>query len=167
MVVLIHYLHYHIHQQILNVSFVCVLAFSGFGQGDASLSFPGGTVVKNPPANAGEASNACSIPGLERSPGEGNGNPLQYSCLGNSTARGAWWATIHVGRKESVTTKRLTHTYYPHKVHWEAFHLSLYFRRVSLVWEFSVFHHASMESRGFFFVHFQKPSDNSACLHAC
>ena len=35
-----------------------------------------------------------SIPGLGRSPGEGNGNPLQYSCLGNPTNRGAWWATV-------------------------------------------------------------------------
>ena len=51
---------------------------------------PGGTVVKNPFANAGEARDAGSIPGLGRSPGERNGNPLQYSCLGNSTDRGAW-----------------------------------------------------------------------------
>ena len=54
------------------------------------LGFPGGSVVKNPPVNAG---NTGSIPGWGRSPGEGNGNPLQYSCLGNATDRGAWWAT--------------------------------------------------------------------------
>ena len=48
-------------------------------------------MVKNPPANAREAS---SITGLGRSPGEGNGNPLQYSCLGNPMDRGAWWATV-------------------------------------------------------------------------
>ena len=42
--------------------------------------------------NAGELG---SIPGLGRSPGEGNGNPLQYSCLENSMDRGAWWATVH------------------------------------------------------------------------
>ena len=48
--------------------------------------------IKNPPANAGDAG---SIPGLGRSPGEGNGNPLQYSCLENSTERGAWRATVH------------------------------------------------------------------------
>ena len=47
---------------------------------------------KNPPANAGEVG---SIPGLGRSPGEGNGNPLQYSRLGNPMDRGAWWATVH------------------------------------------------------------------------
>ena len=45
-----------------------------------SRGFPGGTVVKNPPANAGDARDASSIPGLGRSPGEGNGNPLQYPC---------------------------------------------------------------------------------------
>jgi len=45
-----------------------------------NLGFPDGSVVKNPPANAGDTS---SIPGLGRSPGEGNGNPLQYSCLDN------------------------------------------------------------------------------------
>ena len=49
--------------------------------------FPGGSVVKNPPANAGDTG---SIPGLGRYCGEGNGNPLQYSCLGNLMDRGAW-----------------------------------------------------------------------------
>ena len=46
--------------------------------------------VKNPPANVGDISDAGSIPGLGRSPGEGNGNPLQYSCLENPMDRGAW-----------------------------------------------------------------------------
>ena len=54
--------------------------------------FPGGLAVKNLPANAGDAD---SIPGSERSPGEVNGNPFQYSCLGNPTERGAWLATVH------------------------------------------------------------------------
>jgi len=49
--------------------------------------FPGGSVVKNPPANAVDLG---SIPGSGRSPGEGNGNPLQYSCLENPMDRGAW-----------------------------------------------------------------------------
>ena len=49
-------------------------------------------MVKNPPANAGDAG---SIPGLGRSPGEGNDSPLQYPCLGNPMDRGAWWATVH------------------------------------------------------------------------
>ena len=57
--------------------------------------FPGGTMVKNWPANAGNARDMGSIPGLGRSPGEGNGNPLQYSCLENPMDRGAWWATTH------------------------------------------------------------------------
>ena len=51
------------------------------------LGFPGGSVVKNPPANA---ENMGSIPGSGRSPGEENGNPLQYSCLGNPKERGSW-----------------------------------------------------------------------------
>ena len=49
-------------------------------------------MVKNPPANAGDM---CSIPGSGRTPGEGNGNPLQCSCLENPTERRAWWATVH------------------------------------------------------------------------
>ena len=57
--------------------------------------FPGGTIVKNPPANAGDAKGEGSVPVSGRSPGEGNGNPLQNSCLGNLMDRGAWWATIH------------------------------------------------------------------------
>ena len=56
------------------------------------LGFPGGSVVKNLPGNAGDVG---SIPGSGRSPGEGNGNPLQYSCLENSMNGGAWWATGH------------------------------------------------------------------------
>ena len=67
-------------------------------------SFPGGSVIKNQPANA---NNAGLIPGLGRSPGGGNGNPLQYSCLGNLTDRGAWWATVHEVSKESDMTQQL------------------------------------------------------------
>ena len=51
--------------------------------------------VKNLPDNAGDAGDMGSIPGSGRSPGEGNGYPLQYSCLKNSIERGAWWATVH------------------------------------------------------------------------
>ena len=51
-------------------------------------------VVKNLPANAEDTRDTGSIPGLGRSPGGGNGNPLQYSCLENPTDRGAWWATV-------------------------------------------------------------------------
>ena len=57
------------------------------------LRFPGGTMVKNPPANAGDARDAGSILESGRSPGAGNGNSLQYSCLENSMNRGGWRAT--------------------------------------------------------------------------
>ena len=65
------------------------------------VGFPGGSVVKNPAANAGDMG---LIPGLGRSSREGNGNPLQYSCLENPIDRGAWWATVHGVEKESDTT---------------------------------------------------------------
>ena len=52
-------------------------------------------VIKNTPANTGDTGDPGSIPGLGRSPGEGNGNPLQYSCLENPMDRRAWWATVH------------------------------------------------------------------------
>ena len=52
-------------------------------------------MVKNSPTNAGDTRDICSVPGSGRSPGEGNDNPLQYSCLENSMDRGAWWATVH------------------------------------------------------------------------
>ena len=58
------------------------------------MGFPGGAVVKNPPANAEDVRDMGSIPGLGRSPREGNGTPLQYSCLKNSTDRGAWQTTV-------------------------------------------------------------------------
>ena len=56
-------------------------------------------VLKNQPVYAGDAG---SIPGSERSPGIGSGNPLQYSCLGNSMGRGAWWATVHDIAKSQI-----------------------------------------------------------------
>ena len=52
-------------------------------------------VVKNSPANSGYIRDAGLIPGSEKSPGEDNGNPLQYSCLENPMDRGAWRATVH------------------------------------------------------------------------
>ena len=57
-------------------------------------------MAKNLPANAGDVG---LIPGLGKYPGEGSGNPLQYSCLGNPMDRGAWWATVHGATKESYT----------------------------------------------------------------
>jgi len=59
----------------------------------------GGSAVKNLPAKAGDTG---SIPGLGRSPGGGNGNPLQYSCLGSPTDREAWQATIHAVPKNQT-----------------------------------------------------------------
>ena len=61
-------------------------------------------MVKNLPANAGDKWDAGSMPGLGRSPGEGNGNPLWYSCLGNPIDRGAWWAAVQ-GLTESDLTE--------------------------------------------------------------
>ena len=52
-------------------------------------------VFKNPPADAGDIRDTGSIPGLGRSPGERNGNPLQYSCLENPMDRGDWWTAVH------------------------------------------------------------------------
>ena len=72
-------------------------------------------MVKNPPANAGGPRDAGSIPGSGRSPGEGHGNPFQYSCLENPMGRGIWQATVYRVGKESETTEQLstahTHTH--------------------------------------------------------
>ena len=72
--------HLHGHILYMELHILCIL-----------LGFPGSAVVKNLPANVGDAG---LIPGSGRSPGEGNGNPLQYSCLEKSMDRGAWWAII-------------------------------------------------------------------------
>ena len=69
------------------------------------MGFPGGSEVKASACNVGDLG---LIPGSGRSPGEGNGNPLQYSCLENPMDGGAWWATYHPqGCKESDTTEQL------------------------------------------------------------
>ena len=64
--------------------------------------FPSGSAVKNPPTNAGDA---ALIPGSPRLPGRGNGNPLQYSCLGNPLDTGTWQATVYGISKESSRTQ--------------------------------------------------------------
>ena len=68
------------------------------GIGTILMTFPGGSVVKKPPANAGDKG---LIPGLERSPGEGNGNPLQYFCLVNPMDRGARQAIQFMGLQKN------------------------------------------------------------------
>ena len=73
--------------------------------------FPCGTVVKNLPANAGDTRDSGFIPGSGRSPGVGNGNPLQCSCLKNSMDRGAWWATVHGNHKRAGFDWVSTHAY--------------------------------------------------------
>ena len=67
--------------------------------------YPGGSVVKNLPANAEDERDTGLIPGSGRSPGEGTVNPLQYSCLGNPTDRGAWQAIVHEVAKKSDMTQ--------------------------------------------------------------
>ena len=79
-------------------------------------------VVKTLPANAGDKRDAGLIPGLGRSLGEGNGNPLQYSYLENPTDRGTWWATVHRVAKSWIRLKQLnTHTH----IHIRITHLRL------------------------------------------
>ena len=73
----------------------------------------GGTVVKNLPTNAGDTRELGLIAGSGRSPGVGNGNPLQYSCLENPTDRGTWWAKAHEVAKSQ--TQLSTRALYHHK----------------------------------------------------
>ena len=83
-----------------------------FTQVAVCIGLPGGVVVKNTSANAGNARDSGSIPGLGRSPGEGNGNPLRSSCLGNPTGRGAWWATVHGVAESDMTEPENTRCVY-------------------------------------------------------
>ena len=69
---------------------------------------PGGSSGKEHACQRGDVRDAGSIPGLGRSPGEGNGNPLQYSCLKNPMGRGAWWATVHRVTKSQTGLKQIS-----------------------------------------------------------
>ena len=82
-----------VRQQVINGIFKTGITFKGF---------PGGSVVENPPTNAGDTGDMGLIHELGRSPGEGSDNLLQYSCLENSMDRGTWQATVH-GVTESQT----------------------------------------------------------------
>ena len=77
-------------------------SFKGFAGERASV------VKKKKKKSACQTGDPGSIPGLGKSPGEGNGNPLQYSCLENSMDRGAWWATVHGVAKTRTLLKRLS-----------------------------------------------------------
>ena len=70
--------------------------------------FPGGSVVKNLPGSAGDTGDEGLIPGSGRSPGGGNGNPLQDSCWRNPMGRGAWWAMLHGAIERWTQLKRLS-----------------------------------------------------------
>ena len=76
-----------------------------------SSGFPGGSVVKNPLANARDTGDVGSIPGLGRSPGGGNDNTLQYSCLENPTDRGTWWATVSEVEKSQTWLSMCAHAH--------------------------------------------------------
>ena len=77
------------------------------------MGFPGGSVVKNLPANAGDSGDVGSIPELERSTGGRNGKPLQYSYLENPKDRGVWWATAHwVSKNRTHESKNLNSNSY-------------------------------------------------------
>ena len=76
------------------------------------MGFPDGPMVKNTPANADDARDMGSIPGSGGSPEEGNGNPLQYPCLGNSMDSGDRWATVHRVIKSWTQLKQFSSQYY-------------------------------------------------------
>ena len=95
-----------------------------------SPGFPSGAVVKNPPAKAGDTVDVGSIPGSGRSPGKGNGNPLQYSSLASSMDRGDWWATAH------WVTKSQTRLIYEARTH---VHLSAFLNDLHDVYKLCAF----------------------------
>ena len=76
------------------------------------MDFPGGTVVKNPPANLGDTIEAGLIPGSGRSPGVGNDNLLQCSCQENSKVRGTWRAMVHGIAQSQIQLRTHTHILY-------------------------------------------------------
>ena len=87
------------------------------------VGFPSGAVLKNLPANSGDAGDVGSVLGSERSPGGGNGSPLQCSCLENPMNRGAWRATVHEVAQNQTLLSLYTHKEcgvmgFPRQEHW-------------------------------------------------
>ena len=82
------------------------------------VGFPGSSEVKASACNVGELG---SIPGLERSPGEGNGNPVQYSCLENPMDRGAWWAILHGVAENQTRLSDCTVYFYVYSMYFSIF----------------------------------------------
>ena len=113
--------------------------------------FPGDSKVKNPPAKARDAEDVGSIPGLGRSPGGGNENPLQYSCQDNPMDRGAWWAIVY--RVEELYWV-CTHTYWVDTVSSTtnrcARNVKLhYFFKIKLIPSFHSTHQEEIQPRSF------------------
>ena len=118
---------------------VCVCVYTGF---------PSGTVMKNPPANARDTRNAGLIPGWWRSPGERNGNPLQYSCLGNPMDRGAWQVIVHRVTKNWIWLHDWEHTEHIHRythIHTYIYSFSFFFFCISFY--FIIYLHWTIRGR--------------------
>ena len=102
------------------------------------MGFPSDSVVENPPASAGDARDVGLIPGLGRlgrSPGEGNGNPFQCSCLENSVDRRTWQATVHGVAELDISKGLKTSTYKKYFArHFHTYHLVSY-----LAYKYSLF----------------------------
>ena len=95
-------------RKICFTTFICTYLYVNSGASQVEI------VVKNTPVYAGDLRDMSLIPGLGRSPGEGNGNPLHYSCLENAMDRGAWWSTVHTAAKRQAGPKWFSthrHTY--------------------------------------------------------
>ena len=99
-------------QMLLKLKGPCYISMSFSTYYSFCLSFPGGSAVKNLPGNTGDAGESGLIPGSGRSPGKGNGSPLQYSSLENPTDRGVQWATVHGVTKSQTGLKRLNHCHH-------------------------------------------------------
>ena len=85
--------------------------YKNYNKSDKFRVMPSFNMVKNPPANSGDAGDVGLNPGSGRSPGVGNGNPLRYSCLENSMERGTWWAAIQGASKTWPQLSNWTHTH--------------------------------------------------------